>query len=268
MRKIIYKDFFVTFKSRFYYVVGVFVFGVALLSLYGIYHTLFENNITSNYAIFQMVNANNNGFFDYAAEIISGNFLSLFVAISVPVIICEAFGNGYIKNIYNFSEQKKYYIIGKLVSIFSVIAFYVFITLLATGISGIVMFKFKGIGNVKKYIVFVLLHILCNVAFGCVIMLISELFRKLSISMIIGVIYVVMLCDLLYQTINSVVLHLVNVKFDISDYTVMGNMTKLTMDSEKGDIIRTVLISVAFIAVFSVLTHILFLRRDVNCNEK
>lgn len=268
MCKIIYKELFVTLKSRFHYIVGAFVLGIAILSLYGIYHTLFENEIASDYAIFQMVNANNSGFFDYAAEIISGNFLSLFVAISVPVIICEAFGNGYIKNIYNFSEQKKYYIIGKLVSIFCILIFYSLLTVLATGISGIFMFEFSGIGNVKKYIVFVLLHILCNVAFGCVIMFISELFRKVAISMIIGIIYVVMLCDLLYQVINSAVLRLVNVKFDISDYTVMGNMTKLTMNSGKEDIIRTILIAVAYVTVFSVLTHVLFLRRDVNCNEK
>lgn len=268
MCKVIYKEFFVTVKSRFYYIVGVFVLGIAILSLYGMYHTLFDNDAASDYAIFQMVNANNNGFFDYAAEVLSGNFLSLFAAISVPVIICEAFANGYIKNIYNLNEQRRYYIIGKLAAIFFVILFYTVLTLVATGISGIVMFDFSGTGNVEKYIGFAMLHILCNVSFGCVIMFISELFRKVSVSMISGVLYVVMLCDLLYQFINSAVFRLVNVEFDISDYTVMGNMTNLTMNSEKEDVIRTIVVAVIYLSVFSVLTQVLFLRRDVNCNEK
>lgn len=268
MCKIIYKEFFVTVKSRFHYIVGVFVIGIAILSLYGIYHTLFSNDVASDYAIFQMVNANNNSLFDYAAEVLSGNFLSLFVAISVPVIICETFANGYIKNIYNLNKQKRYYIVGKLFAIFCVILFYTILTLLATGIVGIVMFDFDGIGNVEKYVCFALLQILCNLSFGCAIMFISELFRKVSISMISGIVYVVMLCDLLYQFVNSAISSLVNVKFDISDYTIMGNMTKLTVNSGKEDIIRTIVVTVIYISVFSVLTQFLFLKRDVNCNEK
>ena len=207
-------------------------------------------------------------FFDYAAEVLSGNFLSLFVAISVPVIICEIYSNGYIKNIYNIDEQKKYYIIGKLVAIFCVVFFYTILTLIATGVCGIVMFDFDGIGNVERYIRFALLHILCNVSFGCVIMFISELIRKVSISMISAILYVVMLCDLLYQFINSVISNLVDTQLDISDYTIMGNMTNLTMNSDEADIIRTVIVAIVYLIIFSVLTQITFLRRDVNCNEK
>ena len=81
-------------------------------------------------------------------------------------------------------------------------------------------------------------------------MFISELFRKVSVSMISGILYVVMLCDLVYQLINSLVFRLTNVKFDVSHYTVMGNMTNLTMNSGKEDVVRTVLVAVIYMIVF------------------
>lgn len=34
MVKVIHKEFFVTLKSRFHYIVGLFVLGIAVLSLY------------------------------------------------------------------------------------------------------------------------------------------------------------------------------------------------------------------------------------------
>ena len=45
-------------------------------------------------------------------------------------------------------------------------------------------------------------------------------------------------------------------------------MTNLTMNSDEADIIRTVIVAIVYLIIFSVLTQITFLRRDVNCNEK
>ena len=268
MVKVIHKEIFIALKNRFYYIVGLFALGIAVFSLYGVYHTLSIGDAATEYAIFQMVNENNNCFLDYAAEVLSGNFLSLFVAISVPTVICESFANGYIKNVYNCKIQKNYYAVGKVVVILCIVMFYTLLTLLATCISGLFWFDFEGVGNVAQYIKFASLQILCNTSFGCVIMFVSELFRKLSLSMISGILYVVMLCDLLYQFMNSLISNVGIENFEVEKYTIIGNMTNLTMDSNGDDIFYTIVVAVVYMVIFASLSQLMFLKRDVNCNEK
>ncbi len=193
---------------------------------------------------------------------LSGSFVVLFLVI-FTVIFCNAeYKSGYIKNIASTVSKKENLMFSKMIiMVIATVVFYIFLTLtLIVGGLGIMKLEVgeHAIGIVKTLLVGMLL----NISIGSLIIMLFNFVRKSLIPMIVGIVYVLM-GDVILQLVNFLI-HRIKAfdEFDITKYTSLGNMSKLSAATESSDLIRIIIVAVVYIVISVVVSSLIAKKKD------
>lgn len=120
------------------------------------------------------------------------------------------------------------------------------------------------IGNVGRMIVYLLIYVLLNTAFGMLSTLIATLTRNRAIAITAPLVWVCMLATLIYELVNMVVVNKLDVKdFTIYHYLPFGNMYTLDVTSSNEHFVSAAVSAVIVMIVCAGISILVGRKQDV-----
>lgn len=268
MKNILKKDFFITYKSKYWWILLIIV--AIFVSLFTTIKynqsSFFADNGMSNVADNSyVVGQTNNTVFSYIETMICSDVLIMFSSIFTVMIVLQDFQNGFIKNIWISIDKKYNYIFSKLV----IIALFVLTTFLLTILIVFMLdkffFKFDQIGNFNNFFSMLLKQFFLHTAFLSLIILISIVFRKVLVVVIATIVYLAFGQPLLYSAINLLVNKLFKFteNFEIEKYLLFGNIERTRMAVSEADSIRAILIATVCLFMSQIFAYWFIKNKDI-----
>jgi ABC-2 type transport system permease protein len=195
----------------------------------------------------------------------SSRIFMLGIAVFSVMFINREDISGFTKNIAGQVQNRGMLSISKFVSI----SVYVILTFVV----GVVVLFFVGnmifesitVGNIVGLLAEMGLQILFHIAFAAIILGIITLVKQAVVSMLIGILLPMGGFAFLYQALNDGIHKLVGSDaFNINDYTVTGIVATVSTHSTTETIIRSIIVSLAFIVVMLAYSATMKQKRDVN----
>ena len=206
----------------------------------------------------------------YFTMFISSNFVIVFVVL-FAILFCSAeYSTGYIKNTAVNILPRYLTYFSKLIvaSVYCIVIFAIVLLVLFGGCTILGHRGFEDPNVILKAIAVIGAQILCNISLTSFFMMIYYVTRATSISMISGLVYSTM-GTLLYSLVNL----LLSVAFpgknvDSTKFTNLGNMVyHLNLgssgDTFRNNIIRSIIVSIVFIALSSFLSCVAINKKDI-----
>lgn len=195
----------------------------------------------------------------------AGLNLSLLCAIFVPIFVNGDQKNGYIKNLAGQLPNRGALVISKLVTaaVQVFVLFTVYFTTMA--IAGKIFLGndlyFGSFGILAKTIG---IHYLLHVGFAAMVMALTIMIRSSGLGMTIGIICSTPLTVTLYNLIN-IPFHKCGISksFDIGDYAIEKCIQSVKPDMVGDDLVRVIIVGIAFLAVFTTVATVVMRKRDV-----
>ncbi len=120
------------------------------------------------------------------------------------------------------------------------------------------------IGNAGRMIVYLLIYVLLNTAFGMLSTLIATLTRNRAIAITAPLVWVCMLATLIYELVNMVVVNKLDVKdFTIYHYLPYGNMYTLDVTSSNDHFVCAAVSAVIVMIVCAGISILVGRKQDV-----
>lgn len=201
---------------------------------------------------------------DWCVDIMSGDWMLLFIMIYAILFSCNDYATGFLKNGYNALEKKWHYVLSKMaiVAVFSVLAS--LLTCIVTIVSNLAFVHSPSFGDAGAFIVFALNKTFLLIAYGCVGVLLSFLLRKASACLALSMVYSFGFVNLVYLGINLLVrLAGLSKTFDIQNYTIIGNMLLLGMNIDLKQQLTLLAVGTIAILLSFLASSFLFAKRDV-----
>lgn len=193
----------------------------------------------------------------------SSRLIAIFVAVFAALFSLADIHTGFIKNIAGQIKKRHWLVFSKAIAIAVFTAVMTVISAAVILIAQTVVFKGLQWGNIPDLLAYIGAEYLLYTSFGLIIMCISMLIKNSTVSVTLGICLCMNVQLILYGFINNAVSRLGIENFSISDYTVTGNMSLLTMAPEADVLIRAVAVAVCFAAAAVAVTALVFRRRDI-----
>lgn len=200
-------------------------------------------------------------------DIVYGNVqaraVALFVVIFAVLFATADLNSGYIKNIGGQVRSRGQLVLSKTISIFvfTIMTFLVFTTL-QTVANGIFLGYIKW-GNPRDFLFYSGTQILLHFALAVICMAIAIFLRNNVVSMIFAVCLCMNIMTLVYSVLEKLIHKMGAKEFEIMNYTVTGNISRLSKELTNKDSLSAICISVVFIVIMGVLGSVVFEKRDI-----
>lgn len=182
---------------------------------------------------------------------LSGSSINIFLAVLIPIYLCSDYSNGTAKGIFakGYSRTEVYFT--KLIGALFISVFFVLTAILFCVIFGVSMFERESVNGETFKALFVQFMVL--IAYSSIFCFLSTAFSKLSGAIICSILstLVILLVFSLFDVIIEFAFKVENV--NITDYWLDGIIMKMTQTPlESKDVIKSVMVSLAYTVVFSV----------------
>ncbi len=194
-----------------------------------------------------------------------GAFSLLVSTILTAIFINSEQSSGYIKNIAGQVSNKGYMIVSKLftIAVINLAIFAVFSVFSA--VSGFVFLSYviKSV-SFLPFIPVLLIKFLLYMAIDAIILFICTLTKSKSFAVAVGVIFGIGITGFVYSALNSLITFITNgTDVKLATFTPDGINSILSINADAGLLIKAVVISVVYIAVFTIASSLVFKKRDV-----
>ena len=275
MSRIIRMDFYRLFKNKLTYILlgATFLFTAFMMLTYGFLElsmkmldaeALGEDTVT-------LINATlPNNLEGYFTMFISSNLVIVFI-ILFAVLFCNAeYRTGYIKNtaVNILPRYLTYFSKLIVVSVYCIAIFAIVLLILFGGCAIMGHTGFENTSVLPKVIAVIAAQILCNISLTSFFMMIYYVTRSTSLTMISGLVYSTM-GTLLYSLLNLLLsVAFPNKNVDATKFTNLGNMVYhlnigSTGDAFRNNIIRSIIVSIIFLALSSFLSCVAIDKKDI-----
>ncbi|MDQ0149654.1 ABC transporter permease [Eubacterium multiforme] len=259
MKNLIKMDFFITKKNKATWIIPTFVIIMSIISLY----ISFKSNESSTMkSIMTQVNFNRNNptFIQCCTDLLTGNFLTLFILIFVTLVQGQEYSSGYIKNIYGLVKEKYKLLIPKYIIILGFVILLIITTVVSVIIGRLFFLDYNKLGDFQLYFKFMLTQLFLNFVFGVGVLCTTVIFKKVNIALSIGIVYLMFFSDMLYSFINNL---FKTYKFKIDNYMLLGNITNLRIDSSNNEYLRSIIVGSVFLCIFILIASIVISKKDL-----
>ncbi|MEG2354121.1 MAG: hypothetical protein RSB70_05725 [Clostridium sp.] len=192
---------------------------------------------------------------DWCVDSISGDFLLMFIMVFAVILVTSDYSSEYIKNIYGSIKNKYSYVLSKVVVASSFALFCIIISYITNIIFNKIVVHSSSFGDINNLLYYSFAKLLLSIAFSCLVIFISIIFRKGLSALVVAGGYTFFLVSPLYTAINRGVQSIFDkASFSIGKYTVIGNILELNtkIDSEQWKIISIiVIVSISFTILIS-----------------
>lgn len=239
-------DLYRLFKTKSLYVIWLFY---TIITMMGIYILFGIGDVDSHITITVLNMMSDTSIFQ----------LSLFIAIFTVLYTTADRKSGYIKNIAGQVPVRSSLILSKSICL-------LLYTILSFGWSIVVYTIALGLfvgdmklGPVKDFLCFIGVQILLHYAMALIAMLVAVVITSDLVGMIIAVIIGAKMTEMFYGSINT----LFGNDFDISRYTLVGQMLSVELDHVGSAAGHAVLVGCCFAVGAMVISCLVFEKRDI-----
>lgn len=184
--------------------------------------------------------------------------------IFIPLFVHDERKSGYIKNISGQLTNRGILVISKLI----IAAIQVFVVLIGVVICGLIIcglfFRDRviiGINN--EMLEYLALQYLLHFSLSAVTIMLTIIFKNAGAGIGFGIFIVSGLVYIYYSSVDDIVKAMGFKKFHIDIYTIEGNIQALTVGAGQGEIIRSLLVGLAYL-ILSILVSIKVMqKRDI-----
>lgn len=266
MLNIIKMDLFKLKRSKSFYITILVCVALTALALWSInfLSNMSKTETSSNGAVTLSSNNTIDSIDGYINGIFNGYYTNLFVVIFI-IIFCNAERkNGYIKNIASIVSDKYKLVLSKIVVlIIYVLAIYA--ALIATIL--IACYGFMGITQVdslSNIVKFLGTGMLMNISLGMVVIMFYTLVEKSMVVMPSSIVYILM-GDAVFELLKLFTTEVLSLgSFNAYEYTNLGNMSYVTIDSCSDIYIRSIVVALIYIVISYVVSALAVKRKDIN----
>lgn len=272
MINLIKADFYKLFRSKGFYICTILSIAFALI-------TLFSTNFTYN-TIENLVNADTSpeaqesfsAFLETKPNMVNmlpdsfkGVFLFTFISIAISLFVASDFSTGVMKNIASKVSKREYIFLSKfIISIF--ITFVILLANFFTFLFG--SLALWGPGKLPQNFYLELLRMcglefLAFIAMTSIFNIISFLLGKTGVAVAINI-CIVSLLDIVLSLASLIIDKVFKSDFPINDYWVFSYPHRLSHYALETDVIvRCSLVSIAYIAIITLLGVLLIKRKEI-----
>lgn len=189
----------------------------------------------------------------------------MFVAIFAAFFYGSQIRGNFTKNILKFNENRWISFASKTIVVFTyVIIFYVFVFLVSVLCNATMCKKFS-LGIDGGFVRFFAIQLLLAFAMCTITGLISVLTTS-AVGMIFAIITSSGLLNLAFLLVDILVNKVIvpGAKFSISNYLITGNIAATHIDTTGGDLVRPIIVALAFLVVGFVGTGYINAKRDIH----
>lgn len=202
------------------------------------------------------------------ADYLNVNFASnlvMILCVFVSIYVNGEQKNGYIKNIAGQLEKRSMLVLSKLVAVSVEVFSMLLVFVLISAISGKIAFGDKLIcSSVISLLKLLGIEYVLHLATSSTVMAITLIFRSSGVGITYGLLDSMGLVASILGIINVFANKIFKFKdFDVLEYTVRGCITKLSVTFTTEVIIKSLIISIAFISISTILAMISMQKRDV-----
>ncbi len=257
MSKLIKADLYRLFRTKSYYICTGILLVMSILSLLIMKGT----EIFLGEVVFSLLELTG---ISYGASAVAGGDIVIFTAIFISVFITQEFVFGTMKNVVSkgFSRVKIY--LSKLITMIvataiMLIALFIVSTVaatIATGELGEITGTF-----VLEFLRMFAIELLLYSALSSVFVMIAMIVRSNGATIAINIIGVIMFSSLIYELVSL----LFKRKYNFYDYSLLNNINTyyINMSPAFEDIIRSIIVGVAFLTVSTLIGVLVFRKTDV-----
>ncbi len=188
---------------------------------------------------------------------------AIFTAIFAVIFLTADLQTGYIKNIAGQIEKRQWLIYSKAVvlAVYTAVSFIV--TLITITLSCAVFFGKATISSFPKLMAYMGGEYMLYMAFGCIILCLAVIIRNHAVTVALAICLCMNIQLVLYGVINSLLGRAGVDGMNISEYTVSGWMSCLSLGASAGDMLRGIVTALIFGAAALTVAVIVFKQRDI-----
>ncbi|MDO5717166.1 MAG: ABC transporter permease subunit [Tissierellia bacterium] len=186
---------------------------------------------------------------DWTLALSGGNFLLMFTIIFAVFLATTDFTTGFIKNMYGYIGNKSSFIISKIIltAIFSLLTFV--LTYLVAFIADWVLLETSSIVAWSGFLRYTLAKWMLILGYGSLVIAIAVITRKNALTLIISLGYFLFLQEPFYKGINTLVEKVTSNPFDITQYSLVGNIEIIRHTITTKEMITCMIVSIVAIAL-------------------
>ncbi len=207
-------------------------------------------------------------------DIEAGELISTQVSSGLLVLLCVIFTamfasaeqkNGYVKNIAGQLPNRGMLALSKLAVLAVQLCFLLAVFALVTALTGALLWGGRFyLGSVFSLLRFLGVQYLLHLGFASVILFLSILSRSSAFSMVVGLLAGMGTLVPIYSMVNKLVYDIQpDWKFDISKFTLDGNVLMASIGAAPGTMVRAAVVGGVFLAVCALLSMAVMQKRDI-----
>lgn len=201
----------------------------------------------------------------YCEKIICSDIVLMFVTIFASLLALQEYNNGFVKNIWVHLEKKWHLFIAKILVLMSYVLFLFFLNIMVLNICNILFLKAEKMGITKRFLKIMAIQYFFEVVFGIIIITFALFLKKIIPTLVTGIIYVAfghsLLCGVLDLIIDKI--FKLDKAFKIENYTIYGNILRITSYAEREAIIQAVIVTIVFAGISSIICNLCLEKRNV-----
>lgn len=178
----------------------------------------------------------------------------LLIALFTVIFINGELKNGFVKNLVGYSFNRSKFVCCNLIIVSIMAVLILLVTVVTTIGATLVLFPDYEWGNSSDFALYLSTETLVHVSFALFMSSLAYLTRTTALPMVIGIVLSQGLGTLLYSLITVAAKKLIDTlpdDFQISDYTLTGNVGLLNLDSVNDDFIRAIVIGCIGLVLFA-----------------
>lgn len=192
-----------------------------------------------------------------------GKVEAIFIVIFAVLFATADIRSGYIKNIGGQCRRRSDLVISKAVILFLYTVLTFLLTLAVQAFCNAVFYGYLEIGPVSEFLGYIGTQLLLHYALALIVMGISILILNNIISMTLAIMLCMNMTVLLWGMVGRGLQSVFDRTVDVLSYTVTGSISILQLHGDPDLLIKAALVAIAYGTVFTVVSAIVFQRRDI-----
>lgn len=199
----------------------------------------------------------------------NSDLIILIISIMAVLYASQPYRSGFIKTIAGVLSPKYKLLIPEYICIFIYAVIVSFVSGIAVFVFGSLMFKgFFASLTLKaalRLLAFVAAHSLLLGSFACMVAGITNVLKNTALSLISSLLYSCGFGTIIYQLLSALLtkLDLVKENFTLADYTIIGNVYTMTVESLPEDIIRVVIVCIIVVWSSAMFSSMMMEKQDI-----
>lgn len=197
------------------------------------------------------------------------DFLDMFIDV-VPIymmifavgLVADEYSSKYCNNLFSITNQKYKFVTANFVALIAFLALMFVTTFVPTLILELILhgsnLKFVGFGH---FLTVLGSNMILILAIGVVCMFLATLMRN-SVPLTLGIVYMLFFSGMIYMALDFL-LYKLNIEFAFRKYLLFGNLIEISQKCNEMVLLRCIIVSVIYIAVFAVANTAILQKRDL-----